>query len=133
MTCNVISPQLFWFKKLRRSVAFTFIMSIVINIGMWFERFVIIVTSLANDYLISSWSYYVPSYVEVGIYIGTIGLFMTLFLLFCKAMPVIAIAEVKSILKSSGNQYITQTQDEVEADADKLRRADGHYENLVKA
>ena len=100
---------------------------------MWFERFVIIVTSLANDYLISSWSYYVPSYVEVGIYIGTIGLFMTLFLLFCKAMPVIAIAEVKSILKSSGNQYITQTQDEVEADADKLRRADGHYENLVKA
>jgi molybdopterin-containing oxidoreductase family membrane subunit len=132
MTCNVISPQLFWFKKLRRSIAFTFALSIVINIGMWFERFVIIVTSLANDYLVSSWSYYVPSFVEIGIYIGTIGLFLTLFLLFCKAMPVIAIAEVKSILKSSGNQYITQTQDEVEAQIDEQNRGPGHYEKLIK-
>ena len=106
MTCNVISPQLFWFRKLRRSVIFTFFLSIVINIGMWFERFVIIVTSLHRDYLPSSWSYYVPTIVEVGIFLGTLGLFFLLFLLFARMFPVIAMAEVKSILKTAGDQYI---------------------------
>jgi molybdopterin-containing oxidoreductase family membrane subunit len=101
MTCNVISPQLFWIKKLRRSIAFTFVMSIIINIGMWFERFVIIVTSLHRDFLPSSWAYYSPTYVEVGIFLGTLGLFFTLFLLFARTFPVIAMAEVKSIFKSS--------------------------------
>lgn len=106
MTCNVLSPQLFWFKKLRRSVIVTFVMSIFINIGMWFERFVIIVTSLHRDYIPSSWTYYSPTYVEVGIFVGTMGIFMTFFLLFCRYFPVIAIAEVKAILKVSGDQYI---------------------------
>jgi len=106
MTCNVLSPQIFWFKKLRRNIAITFIMSIFINIGMWFERFVIIVTSLHRDYIPSSWSYYSPTWVEVGIFVGTMGLFMTFFLLFCRYFPVIAIAEVKAILKVSGDQYI---------------------------
>ncbi len=108
MTCNVISPQVFWIKKLRRSVAFTFFMSIVINIGMWFERFVIIVTSLHHDYIPSSWLYYSPTWVEVSIFVGTMGIFMTLFLLFCRFYPVIAIAEVKSILKTSGDQYLAK-------------------------
>ncbi len=108
MTCNVISPQLFWFRKLRRSVLFTFIMSIIINIGMWFERFVIIVTSLHRDYIPSSWNMYSPTWIEVGIFVGTMGIFMTLFLLFARTLPVIAIAEVKSILKSSGDQYVTK-------------------------
>lgn len=106
MLCNVISPQLFWSKSLRRNITFTFFMSIIINIGMWFERFVIIATTLARDYLPSSWSYYVPSLTEIGIYVGTFGLFFTLFLLFTRVAPVIAIAEVKSILKTSGDQYI---------------------------
>ena len=106
MTCNVISPQLFWFKKLRRSIAFTFIMSIVINIGMWYERFVIIVISIHQDYIPSSWSMYSPTWVEVGIFVGTMGIFMTLFLLFARFLPVIAVAEVKAILKSSGDQYL---------------------------
>lgn len=105
MACNVISPQLFWKKSWRRSVTLTFFMSIFINIGMWFERFVIIATTLARDYLPSSWSYYVPTWVEIGIFVGTIGLFFTLFLVFTRVAPVIAIAEVKSILKSSGDQY----------------------------
>lgn len=105
MACNVISPQLFWKKSWRRNITLTFFMSIFINIGMWFERFVIIGTTLARDYLPSSWSYYVPTWVEIGIFIGTIGLFFTLFLLFTRVAPVIAIAEVKSILKSSGDQY----------------------------
>ncbi len=106
MLCNVISPQLFWSKKIRRSVWWTFLMSIFVNIGMWFERFVIIATTLARDYLPSSWSFYVPSFVEVGIFLGTLGIFFTCFLLFTRIAPVVAIAEVKHILKTSGDQYV---------------------------
>ena len=103
MTCNVITPQLFWFKKIRTSLWATFVISIFVNIGMWFERFVIIVTSLHRDFLPSSWTMYKPSLVEVGLYVGTLGLFFTLFLLFIRVFPVIAIAEVKSVLKSSSD------------------------------
>jgi molybdopterin-containing oxidoreductase family membrane subunit len=106
MTCNVVSPQLFWSRKLRRNVLFTFIMSIVVNIGMWFERFVIIVSSLYRDYLPSSWSiYYRPTIWEVGFYLGTFGLFFTCFFLFSKYFPVIAIAEIKYVLKTTGESY----------------------------
>ena len=105
MTCNVLSPQIFWWKKMRRNIFVTFIMSLFVNVGMWFERFVIIATTLARDYLPSSWSYYTPTWVEVGLFVGTLGLFFTLFLLFTRVAPVVAIAEVKSILKTSGNQY----------------------------
>jgi molybdopterin-containing oxidoreductase family membrane subunit len=106
MFANVVSPQFFWSRKIRRSVSWTFFLSILINIGMWFERFVIIVSTLARDYLPSSWSMYVPSWVEVGIYLGTFGLFFTLFLVFVRVAPVIAIAEVKHILKTAGDQYL---------------------------
>ncbi len=106
MACNVISPQIFWVKKFRRSVFVTFFMSIFVNIGMWFERFVIIATTLARDYLPSSWSYYRPTWVEIGIFIGTIGLFFTLYMIFTRVAPVVAIAEVKHILKLGGDQYI---------------------------
>lgn len=106
MTCNVITPQLFWFKKIRTSVMATFIISIFVNIGMWFERFVIIVTSLHRDYLPSSWVMYSPTYIEIGLFIGTIGLFFTLFLIFARVFPVIALAELKSILKKTGSQYL---------------------------
>jgi molybdopterin-containing oxidoreductase family membrane subunit len=105
MTCNVVSPQLFWFKKLRRNIPFTFIMSIVVNIGMWFERFVIIVTSLYRDYLPASWTYYSPTWPEIGFYLGTFGLFFTCFFLFAKYFPVIAIAEIKFVLKTSGESF----------------------------
>ena len=105
MTCNVITPQLFWVKKIRTSVMATFIISIFVNIGMWFERFVIIVTSLHRDYLPSSWVMYSPTFIEVGIFVGTIGLFFTLFLIFSRVFPVIPLAELKTILKKTGNQY----------------------------
>ena len=105
MTCNVISPQLFWFKKLRTSLVFTFILSIVVNIGMWFERFVIIVPTLCRTYLPSTWNTYSPSFIDVGIFVGTIGMFFTLFLLYSRTFPVIAQAELKSILKSSGEEH----------------------------
>jgi molybdopterin-containing oxidoreductase family membrane subunit len=105
MTCNVVSPQVFWFKKLRTSLVFTFFMSIVVNIGMWFERFVIIVTSLHRDYLPSSWTMFHPTWVDIGIFLGTIGIFFTLFLLFARYFPVLALNELKSILKMSGESY----------------------------
>jgi len=104
MTCNVISPQLFWFKKIRTSIALSWLLSIVVNIGMWFERFVIIVTSLHRDYLPSSWVMFYPSWVDVGVFIGSIGVFFTLFLLFLRVLPAIAMAEVKLLLKSSSDQ-----------------------------
>ncbi len=101
MTCNVVSPQLFWFKKIRTSLVATFILSIVVNIGMWFERFVIIVTSLHRDYLPSSWAKFSPTMFDIGDYIFTFGLFFTLFFLFAKFFPVINMAEVKSIIKAN--------------------------------
>ncbi len=107
MTCNVISPQLFWFKKIRTNIIATLILSIVVNIGMWFERFVIIVTSLHRDYLPSSWAMFSPTKYDVGIYIFTFGLFFTLFLLFVKFFPVINMAEIKSILKTDGDVHKT--------------------------
>ena len=81
MTCNVISPQLFWFKKIRTNIAATFIISIIVNIGMWFERFVIIVTSLHRDYLPSSWAMFYPTFYDVGMYLFSFGFFFTAYLL----------------------------------------------------
>ena len=98
VTCNVVSPQFFWFKKLRRNVVFMFIISIFINIGMWFERFVIVVTSLASDYLPSSWDYYRPTYVDVLMLVGSFGLFFTLFLLFLRFLPVLAMFEIRNVM-----------------------------------
>ena len=105
MSCNVFSPQFMWFKRLRTSIMFSFFISIVVNVGMWFERFVIIVTSLHRDYLPSSWTMFSPTFVDIGIFIGTIGFFFVLFLLYARTFPVIAQAEVKTILKSSGQRY----------------------------
>jgi molybdopterin-containing oxidoreductase family membrane subunit len=96
--CNVITPQLFWFKKLRTSIPVMFVASIFINIGMWFERFVIIVSSLSRDFLPGSWGYYKPTLVDIGIFVGSFGLFFTLFLLFVRFLPIIAMSEVKAIL-----------------------------------
>ncbi|MCI5057495.1 MAG: polysulfide reductase NrfD [Flavobacteriales bacterium] len=105
MSCNVITPQLFWIRKIRRSLVLSFILSIVVNIGMWFERFVIIVTSLHRDYIPSSWDDFHPTFVDLGIFIGTIGIFFVLFLLYSRVFPVLALNELKTIVKSSGEGY----------------------------
>jgi molybdopterin-containing oxidoreductase family membrane subunit len=106
VTCNVVLPQLVWFKRVRTNLALVFVISICVNIGMWFERFVIIVTSLHRDYLPSSWAHYVPSTVEIATLIGSFGLFFTCFLLFCRLVPVIAIAEVKGAMQTGhGGQH----------------------------
>ncbi len=99
VSCNVLSPQIFWFKRFRQNIPVMFVMTIFVNIGMWFERFVIIVTSLHRDFLPSSWSMYRPTWVEFAILIGSFGLFFTLFLLFVRVLPVINMAEVKTVLK----------------------------------
>jgi molybdopterin-containing oxidoreductase family membrane subunit len=104
MTCNVISPQLFWIKKIRTSIVATFVLSIIVNIGMWFERFVIIVTSIHRDYVPSSWTMFYPTMYDIGQYIFTFGIFFTAFFLFAKFFPVINMAEVKSIVKSTSEK-----------------------------
>src|SRR5699024_7512055 len=106
MTCNVISPQLFWIKKIRTSIAATFILSIIVNIGMWFERFVIIVTSLHRDYLPSSWAMFYPTIYDIGLYLFTFDLFITLLMLFAKFFTVINMYEIKVVLKSSSDKAI---------------------------
>lgn len=98
VSCNVISPQLFWFKSLRVSPIWMVVICIFVNIGMWFERFVITVTSLSRDFLPSSWGYFNPTMYDGLMFFGSFGVFMTLFLLFCRFLPIIAISEIKGIM-----------------------------------
>lgn len=99
--CNVISPQVFWFKRFRTNIAVMFTISILVTIGMWFERFVIIVTSLHRDFLPSSWGMFYPTIFDIGILLGSLGLFFTLYLLFIRTLPVISISEIKGVLKGA--------------------------------
>jgi len=98
IVCNVVAPQLFWFKRMRTTVWATFAIAMAINIGMWFERFVIIVTSLSSDFLPSSWDIFIPTWVDLLTLAGSFGLFFTLFLLFCRYLPIVAMAEVKTVM-----------------------------------
>lgn len=101
VSCNVLFTQLFWFRKIRRSIPVMFVIGVLVNVGMWFERFVIVVTSLSRDYLPSSWGMYIPSIYDIGILIGSFGLFFTLIFLFIRTLPVVSIAEVKAVLPNS--------------------------------
>ena len=97
ISCNVISPQLFWFKKVRENAALVFVVAIFVNIGMWFERFVIVVTSLANEFMPANWDYFTPTIVDIFTFIGTFGFFSLLFLLFLRFLPLMAFAEIKAV------------------------------------
>jgi molybdopterin-containing oxidoreductase family membrane subunit len=105
ISCNVISPQLFWFRFIRRSVPLMFIISIFVNIGMWFERFVIIATSLHRDFTPAAWGYFRPTWIDVSMYLGTFGLFFTLFLLFLRFVPMIAISEIKGVVPAANPHH----------------------------
>jgi molybdopterin-containing oxidoreductase family membrane subunit len=105
ISCNVIFPQLYWSKKMRTNIAVTMVLSLLVNIGMWFERFVIIVTSLFHDFVPSSWGYFRPTPVDVCTFLGSLGLFTTLFLLFVRWVPSIAMAEVKTVLPESDPHF----------------------------
>lgn len=103
VSCNVVIPQLFWFRKVRRTTAAVLAISVSVNVGMWFERFIIIVTSLHRDFLPSSWAAYRPTVIEVTTLIGSFGLFFTCFLIFCRVLPMIAMGEVKGVLSFGRN------------------------------
>jgi molybdopterin-containing oxidoreductase family membrane subunit len=105
VSCNVITPQIFWFKKARTNVVVLFIASIFVNIGMWFERFVITVTSLHRDFMPSSWDYYSPTFWDVSTFLGSFGLFTTLFMLFIRFLPAIAMAEIKTVMPEADPHY----------------------------
>jgi len=124
ISCNVISPQLFWFKKIRTSIPAMFIISIVINIGMWFERFVIIVTSLHHDYLPSAWGNFSPTLFDILIFAGSLGLFFTAFLLFLRWFPMIAIAEVKMVMPQADPHLGHHGHDDDHEDDDDVMTAD---------
>ena len=98
ISCNVIIPQLFWFKKFRRSIPVMFVVSLFVNVGMWFERFVITVTSLHRDFLPANWGNYAWSSYDAAILFGSFGMFLTLFLLYLRLFPAISIAEIKPVL-----------------------------------
>lgn len=97
IVCNAIVPQLFWFRKVRRNWAGLLAISLIINVGMWFERFNIVITSLSKDFLPSSWASYSPTLIDIGVFVGTLGLFATGVLLFMRYIPMMAISELKTV------------------------------------
>jgi molybdopterin-containing oxidoreductase family membrane subunit len=103
--CNVVTPQIFWFRSMRRNATVLFIASIFVNIGMWFERFVIIVTTLVRDFLPANWGYFSPTAIDVLTFVGSFGLFFTMFLLFCRFLPIIALSEVKGVMPEADPHY----------------------------
>jgi molybdopterin-containing oxidoreductase family membrane subunit len=111
---NCVIPQLYWFKRFRTSIPVMFVVSIFINIGMWFERFVIIVSSLNRDFLPSSWGLFRPTIIDVLTFMGTIGIFFTLFLLFMRWLPMVSMTEVKGTMPQADPH---RHSDEEEADA----------------
>lgn len=97
IVCNALIPQLFWFRKIRRNWIGLLLVSLIINLGMWLERYNIVVTSLSKDYLPSNWVSYSPTIIDIGVFVGTIGLFATGVLLFMRYIPMMAISELKSV------------------------------------
>ncbi len=108
---NVVVPQLFWFKRFRTSIPVMFVVSIFVNIGMWFERFVIVITSLHRDFLPSSWDMFKPTWVDMGMLIGAFGLFFTLFLIFVRYLPIVAMSEVKGVLPQADPHHYHQEEE----------------------
>ena len=96
--CNVVAPQLLWVKKFRTSMGVSMFVAACVTVGMWFERFVIFIVSLHRDFLPSSWDMFAPTWVDMGMLIGSFGLFFTMFLLFLRFLPIVAAAEVKSVM-----------------------------------
>jgi molybdopterin-containing oxidoreductase family membrane subunit len=99
MTCNVVIPQILWWKRARTNVWILFALSLAVNLGMWSERFMIIVQSLQREYLPSMWATYKPTWVDLGILLGTMGFFAFLFLLFLRFVPIIAVTETRELAR----------------------------------
>ncbi len=104
IACNIVLPQMMWSRRVRRNVGLLFVISLIVNTGMWLERFVIVVTSLHRDFLPSSWGMYYPTMWDWATYVGTIGLFLTLFFLFIRFLPMIAIFEMRGLVPESAEK-----------------------------
>jgi hypothetical protein len=100
--CNVLLPQSLWFRRVRQSVPALFVLSILVNVGMWLERYMIIITSLHRDFLPSSWGMYYPTFWDLATLAGTLGLFLCFFFLFCRFLPVISIFEMRELVHTTG-------------------------------
>ncbi len=111
--CNVVTPQLFWFPWCRRNLWVVYFVCMCVNAGMWFERFIIIVGGLYRDFLPSSWRMYHPSWVEMCTFIGTFGIFLSLFLLFIRYLPMIAMSEVKIVLPEADPHHHAEEKEAV--------------------
>ncbi|HEX3818076.1 MAG TPA: NrfD/PsrC family molybdoenzyme membrane anchor subunit [Chthoniobacterales bacterium] len=105
--CNCLSPQLFWFRWCRRNIFVVYFVCMCVNAGMWFERFIIIVGGITRDFLPSAWRYYTPSWVDIWTFVGTFGIFLSLFLIFIRFAPMIAMSEVKLVLPESDPHRVT--------------------------
>jgi molybdopterin-containing oxidoreductase family membrane subunit len=103
IVCNIVTPQLLWSKKIRTWTPVLFVISLIVNIGMWLERFVIVVTSLSRDFITSSWGMYYPTRWDWATYVGTIGLFVALLFLFIRVLPMISIFEMRELVETTGN------------------------------
>ena len=110
VSCNVIFPQLFWFKKIRHNILIVWIIAALVNVGMWFERFVIIVTSLTRDFLPAAWGSFKPTWVDISMLVGSFGLFASLFLLYLRFGPIVAMAEVKTVMPAAEGAHGRQSQ-----------------------
>ena len=104
ITCNIVIPQILWSRKVRNSVPILFVVALIVNVGMWLERFVIVVVSLHRDYIPSSWGTYIPTRWDWATYVGTIGLFLTLFYLFIRFLPMISIVEMRSLVEETNEE-----------------------------
>src|SRR5438105_6014954 len=105
--CNILTPQLLWVQKMRTNVAVLFVMSLVVNVGMWLERFVIVVISLTRDFMPSAWGRYQPTFWDWSTFIGTLGLFTSLLFLFVRGLPAISIAEMRVLVAHSEEHSCT--------------------------
>jgi hypothetical protein len=101
LLCNFIVPQLMWSRRMRHNLLAVFIVAMFVNVGMWLERFVIVVTSLHRDFLPSSWDMYYPTIWDFSTFFGTIGLFVTLMFLFVRVLPMISIFEMRTLVPES--------------------------------
>ena len=116
--CNGIVPQTLWIKRLRTNTTWLFIMALIVSVGMWLERFVIIVTSLHRDFLPSSWDMYYPTIWDFSTFFGTIGLFVTLMFLFVRVLPMISIFEMRTLVP--------------EAESERAARSDGGHRRDIR-
>jgi len=113
--CNMLSPQLFWFQRFRRNIYVVYFVCMCVNAGMWFERFIIIVGGLHRDFLPSSWGLFIPTWVDIWTFVGTFGIFLSLFLLFIRYLPMIAMSEVKIVLPEANPHHASPEEHHVVA------------------